>query len=200
MNRIPPAPDLLTSGRITAMRAVVERTAHEAVPLLADFCIVHLKARGALAAVTGAHATRTGDRNLRALIRGHRVRLNDLHSTVAHVVRTGDPVLRRVIPPDPQTPSDPNRLETLLRRLAPHSALVVPIAVGKTVLGTVSLCFSESRRSYSARHLGAARRLAARIAEILLPDAPEKVPIGLRGAVRHARQGTLLRRREAARN
>jgi GAF domain-containing protein len=60
----------------------------------------------------------------------------------------------------------------LHRRLAPTSALVVPIVHDTRVLGALSLCYSHSGRAYAARHVAAAERLAARIARSLFPAPP----------------------------
>src|SRR5215216_1405291 len=137
---------------IHGLRAV-ERTAREAVPALADFCFVHLVAGRGITCIAGTHATREGRRTLRALMRRHRIRPDDRVSAVAQVVRTRQPLVRVDIRPDTDTNVRTNSVGALHRRLDPRSALVVPIVYNDALLGTLSLCYSESGRSYAARHL-----------------------------------------------
>ena len=148
------------------VRRSVERIIRDAVPALADFCLVHVRQEHSLRAVAGVHATPDGTRDLHGLMRA-RIRLDDLRSTAAHVVRTGRTVLRADIHRGRTDRDTTDRVERLVNRLAPRSALVLPLVSGNTVFGTVSLCYSLSRRSYAPRHLSAARRLAARVAEAL---------------------------------
>lgn len=198
MTLLPTAPPVLTAGSITAARAAIEAIAHRTVPALADFCVVHVRHRHALRAVAGAHTTAAGERDVRALMDA-RIDLDDSQSTAAYVVRTGRPVLRSTVEPD-RRPGRRDRIATLVERLAPRSVLVMPIAVGPTVVGTLSLCYAHSGRSYASRHLPRARRLASRIAAALLPGGRPDMPVGLRSAARHAGQGTIIRRRLAARS
>jgi GAF domain-containing protein len=178
----------------------VERTAREAVPALADFCFVHVVGGGGITCVAGTHATREGRRTMRALMRLHRIRPDDRVSAVAQVVRTRRPLVRVGIRPDVDTKVRANSVGELHRRLDPRSALVVPIVYDDAVLGTLSLCYSESGRSYAARHLSRAKRLAARIAAALMPDRLTNAARRLRPATRDARQGTASGRRLASRD
>jgi GAF domain-containing protein len=189
----------MSPAAIAAARRAIERAARDAVPTLADFCLVHLVAGRVIRCVAGAHSTREGGRDVRALM-SHRIRPDDRDSTVAQVVRTHRATLRREIYPDTHDRARARGLAELHRRLAPTSALVVPIVIDGAVLGALSLCYSHSGRSYAARHVASAERLASRIADILVAGTPIDAPIGLRAAVRHAGQGTTVRRRVAARN
>lgn len=143
------------------------RTARDAVPTLADFCLVHVVDGATLRCVAGAHVSRPGQMYVRALMRSRGIRRNDLVSTVAHVVRTGRPLLRAHVPAEPRGEIRKGGLAELQHRLAPRSVLVVPIADGGAVLGALSLCYSESGRSYAGRHLRPAHRMTARIAHLL---------------------------------
>jgi GAF domain-containing protein len=94
------------------------------------------------------------------------IRRDDLTSTVACVVRSGRPALRAAIRTE-----DLDRHGTaarLYRRLAPRSALVVPLVSGDTLLGTVSLCYSHSGRSHTPHHVPQAQRFAIRVAAALV--------------------------------
>jgi len=196
MIRIPSASKPLSAAAMAARRAV-ERAARNAVPALADFCLVHLVAGRAIRCVAGAHSTREGGRDVRALMTTHRIRLDDRDSTVAHVVRTGRATLRKEIYPDTPGRTRAGAVAELHRRLAPTSALVVPIVRDDAVLGALSLCYSHSGRVYGARHVGAANRLASRIADALARSSSLGAPLPLRAATRHVGQGTMIRRRVA---
>lgn len=201
MNRTPSALAPRNRARVADSRRAIERTVRAAVPSLADFCLVHLVAGRGITFVAGAHATRAGRRVIHALMRTHRIRPDDPDSTVAQVVRTRRPTLRTTIFPDlNERKVRAGGIADLHRRLAPTSALVVPILRDATVFGAVSLCYSHSGRAYGARQLPSAERLASRIAEVLIPDARTNASLELRAAARHARQSTTIRRRVAARN
>jgi GAF domain-containing protein len=198
MNRTPSAHGRVSATALEAGRRIVERYAREAVPALADFCLVHLAAGRTIRCIAATHATRSGTRTVRALMATHRIRQDDRVSTVAHVIRTGRAALRTAIQPE-RTDEGPDRVTDLHRRLAPTSALVVPIQQHTHVVGAVSLCYSQSGRSYRARDIAAARRLASRIAAALSTPTINATP-GLHAAARHTGQGPSLRRRVAARN
>jgi GAF domain-containing protein len=132
-----------------------------------------------------------------------RGRRDDAGSTVAQVIRTGHPILRSDIPAESlrlSTGVKADPVADLHRRLATRSVLAVPIRLGERVLGAVSLCYSDSGRSYVARDVPAATRLAMRIARVLTSVRVPDATVGLRPAARHPRQGTTIRRRVAARN
>jgi GAF domain-containing protein len=178
--------------------ARVQRRARSAIPALADFCLIHLASGSRIVCVASAHATREGARLVRALARSHQVRRADRASTVAQVVRLARPIVRATIPHEPPT-GTASAIADLYRRLAPRSALAVPIVASGRVLGAVTLCYSLSGRSYVAGDVPAAMRLAARIARAMTTGAADAT-LGLHPATGHARQGTTFRRRVAARN
>ena len=199
MNRILAAPRKLTAAAIAAARNAIQRSARHAVPALADFCLVHLVCGRTIRCIAGAHDTRQGARAIRELMTTDRIRPDDRQSTVAHVVRSGRATLRTDIHPDPEM-ARARGVAEIHRRLAPTSALVVPIVHGGAVLGALSLCYSHSGRSYAARHVASAKRLATDIAGVLLPAPAIDAAIGLRAAARHASHTSTMRRRVAARN
>lgn len=172
------------------------RLARRSVPGCADFCLVHLVTRAAIVAVAGAHVTRDGDRLLRTLMRSYHIALDDPASGAASVVRTGRPLLRTAIQIDAAVVRrGDGRVVDLHRQLAPRSALVVPIPTPLGVVGALTLCYSESGRTYEAGDLASADRIAEQIARALLPAPP--AVIAPAAAARHTRQGTTLRRRTA---
>lgn len=195
MNRIPSTPRPLSTAAIAAARRAIERAVREAVPTLADFCLVHVLAGRGIRCVAGAHSTREGQRDIRALMKVHRIRPDDRDSTVAQVVRTRRATLRREIPAEIPGRARPGVVTALHRRLAPTSALVVPIVHDGKVIGALSLCYSHSGRAYAARHVAAAERLSSRIARNLVPDTPLNTPLGSHTTVRAMTRGVSVRRR-----
>jgi GAF domain-containing protein len=188
----------LTAAAIDAARHSIQRSIREAIPALGDFCLVHLVHGRTIRCVAGAHSTREGGRAVRELIKAHRIRPDDRASTVAHVVRSRRSTLRKGIHPDPDD-TRAGGIAELRRRLAPTSALVVPILRDGVALGALSLCFSDSGRSYSARQISPAERLAARIADALIPSSTIDATLGPRTAARYAEQDASSRRRVAVR-
>jgi hypothetical protein len=188
---------IATGGR--AGNRGIQESARRAIPALADFTMVFMVAGRSIVGVASAHISPAGGRLVRALQRIYRIRRDDLQSTVAHVIRTGRPSLRRSIQYDGQ-PARRGSVADLHRRLACRSALVLPIRVGRTVAGAVTLCYAGSGRTYAPGDLAGARRVAREIARtVLLPVSHAAAP-RLRAAVGDARRQTAVRRRVAARN
>jgi GAF domain-containing protein len=179
---------LPTPARAAHQRAL-DRAARDAFPRLADFCLVHVATPRTLRCVAAAHRTRHLARDMRSLVSTHRIRRDDLASTVAFVVRSRKPALRtEIYRDDDRYRSAAARLQ---RKLAPISALVVPVIRDDEVLGAVSLCYSHSGRSHGPQHVPLAERLAARIAAAL--TAASHASSRLRSAARHARQRRTIR-------
>jgi hypothetical protein len=190
-------PPIATADR--AAHRSVQEIARRAVPALADFAIVFIVAGRSIVGIASAHISPAGDRLLRALQRIYRIRRDDLQSTVAQVIRTGRPSLRRSIQHDGQ-PARRGSVADLHRRLACRSALVLPIQIGPTVAGAVTLCYAGSGRTYAPGDLAGAQRVARDIARTVLLPVPHAAAPRLRTAVGDARRQTSVRRRVAARN
>jgi GAF domain-containing protein len=195
---------IFTDTSAAARLAAVQRLVRGAVPSLADFSLVYLARTSTIRCIAAAHTTATGARLLRALVRAYRVRRSDRDSTVAEVIRTARPVVRTDIATElawrQPTGTERDTIADLHRRLATRSALAVPVMGAGTVLGALSLCYSQSDRSYSARDIAMAMRLAARIGRALTGVQGIDATVRLRAAARNARQGPTLRRRMAARD
>ena len=146
----------------------VERLSRAAVPALADFCLVYLVDGGQLRCVASAHATRAGNRLLRALNKVYKITRDDRESTVAQVVRLRRPSLRVEIRPEHQTPdrlvAELARVFDIHRQLRARSALVVPIEGRAGVLGAVAFSYAQSGRHYNQADLPVAERVAHQIA------------------------------------
>jgi transcriptional regulator with GAF, ATPase, and Fis domain len=178
----------------------IQEIARRAVPALADFTVVFMVAGRSIVGIASAHISPAGDRLLRALQRVYRIRRNDLQSTVAQVIRTGRPSLRRSIHDDGQ-PAPRGSVADLHRRLGCRSALVLPIRVGSTVAGAITLCYADSGRSYAPANLAGAQRIVREITRTVVPlPVPHASAQRLRTAVGDARRHTTVRRRVAARN
>jgi GAF domain-containing protein len=190
-------PIATTVGR--AAHRNIQEIARRSVPALADFAVVYMMAGRWIVGIASAHFSPTGERLLRALLRIYRIRRTDLRSTVAQVVRTGRPSLRRSIQHDSQ-PAPRGSVADLHRRLACRSALVLPILVGTTVTGAVSLCYAESGRTYAPPDVAGAERVARQIARTVPLSLPHAAASRLRAAAGDARRHTTLRRRVAPRN
>jgi GAF domain-containing protein len=192
--------DARRGARLTAIRRLVRG----AVPALADFSLFYIPHGSIISCVACAHSTPTGARVLRAFVRAYHLRRNDRGSTVAEVIRTARPIVRKDIAVEFEASRfSPNQREIvakLHRRLAARSAIVVPVLGRGSVFGALTLCYSQSDRSYGARDVHAATRLAARIAGALTGDQGVDATVRLRAAARDARPGSPLRRRVAARN
>ena len=189
---------LITTSR-GAHRSIQE-IAGRAVPALADFAMVFMVAGRSIVGIASAHISPAGDRLLRALQRVYRIRRNDLQSTVAQVIRTGRPSLRRSIHDDGQ-PAPRGSVADLHRRLGCRSALVLPIRVGSTVAGAITLCYADSGRSYAPVNLAGAQRIVREITRTVVPlPIPHAAAQRLRAPVGDARRHTAVRRRVAARN
>jgi GAF domain-containing protein len=196
-DRVSSSVQFLQLPGLASQRRALDRTARQALPRLADFCLIHVATAKTLRCIAEAHRARHLAGDMQTLVSAHRIRRDDLASTVAAVARSRKPALRTTIYDDDDRPSRGVRAQAR-RRLAPTSALVVPVVHHGEVLGTLSLCYSHSGRSHGPHQVPLAERLATRIAEALTAafDAASR----LRTAARHARQRTARRRRVAARD
>ena len=190
-------PQIATADR--AAHRSIREIARRTVPALADFAMVFMVAGRSIVGIASVHISPAGDRLVRALQRIYRIRRDDLRSTVAQVIRTGRPSLRRSIQYDGQ-PAPRGSVADLHRRLACRSALVLPIHIGATVAGAVTLCYAGSGRTYEPGDLAGAQRVARAIARTVLLPVPHAAAPRLRAAVGDARRHTSVRRRVAPRN
>jgi K+-sensing histidine kinase KdpD len=134
------------------------------VPRLADYCLVDIvEEDGSIRRVTAAHA----DPAREAIV----LQLCDYPptatstSTATQVLRSGTPTLLREIADAVMVSStqDPREYE-VVRRLAPHSALILPLNSRDRVLGAISLFTASSRPRYVESDLDLAGELASRAA------------------------------------
>jgi hypothetical protein len=195
--RIRSFPPIATAPRVADR--TMQEMARRCVPALADFAIVFMVAGRSIVGIASAHVSPAGDRLLRTFRRVYRIPRDDLRSTVAQVIRTRRPSLRRSIQHDGQ-PARRGSVADLHQRLACRSALVLPIWIGPSVAGAVTLCYAGSGRSYAPADLAGAKRIARAIARTVPLPIPHAAESRLRPAVGDARRHTTVRRRVAARN
>jgi GAF domain-containing protein len=169
-----------------SVHAALKHVARTIVPRAADFCLIFLVRGMAVRCVAAAHATAEGQRLLRSFLRAYTITITDPVSTVAHVVRTGRPRLRGEIHSEDLTPLKPLPVLTLHHRLAPRSALVVPIGATPRVLGAISMSYAASGRRYTPQDVASAMRLAALTERIVVKrvGTPADVPPPARRSLR----------------
>jgi GAF domain-containing protein len=195
--RMASTPPVATAGR--AASRTIHEIARRAVPTLADFAMVFLVGGRSIVGIASAHVSPAGDRLLRALRRIYRIPRHDLHSTVAQVIRTGRPSLRIGIQSDGR-PAPRGSVADIHQRLACRSALVLPIWIGSTVVGAVTLCYAGSGRTYAPADVAGAERVARQVARTVPSALTNAATSRLRTTAGDARRHTAVRRRLAARN
>ena len=169
---------------LAAQQRFIHGAARRAIPRLADYCLIHVATPRSLRCVTAVHRASDHSRDMLAMMSARPIRRDDLTSTVAGVMRSGKPALRPSIRLEETAAGGHRPVVRLYSRLAPRSALVVPLMAGSTVLGTLSLCYSDSRRSHAPHHVPQAERLAGRVAAALIAAVhaasrwPRKGPAG----------------------
>ncbi|HMK73736.1 MAG TPA: PAS domain-containing protein, partial [Myxococcaceae bacterium] len=143
---------------------LVTALARASVPLFADLCLVHLRdpRSGSLRLVASEHRDVDQAVLLRELDRRH-----PLPPDVAHlhpaVTRTGVPELHSRVTDEllNAVASGPEHLE-LLRKVAPWSALVVPLEADQQTVGAVTFGTTRSMRVYEEEDLALGAELARR--------------------------------------
>ncbi|HEV7888281.1 MAG TPA: GAF domain-containing protein, partial [Acidimicrobiales bacterium] len=145
----------------TLLQTVVD----QAVPVLADWCAVDFLADdGDFQCVAAAHR----DPDLTPLVRElHDSRPPRIENArgVGRVARTGQSQFWPVVTEQgwAQVAQSPERL-AMFRTLAPVSAVIVPLSVRGSMLGTISFIQSSSGRRYTEADLDLAQELVRRVA------------------------------------
>ena len=143
----------------------LQTVADVSVPAIADCCALVLAGRGEeleLAAVR--HADPELEELAREVFGRHTLRRGEDHSA-ATAIRTGRPVTAFEVPDgalDAAARDDDHR--AALRRLAPRSLIVVPVAARGSVLGSLTLMYSRRGRRYDDQDVLLAEALADRAA------------------------------------
>lgn len=147
------------------VEVVLERLAQIAVPILGDWCAIHLvDARGEPQQVAVAHVDPAKVLMARELQERYPPDPNAETGTHA-VIRSRTPMMWEDIPDEllETTAQDEEHLR-LLRDLQFRSAIVVPIVARDRALGAITLVSSESERRFGPEDLTHAEEFAARAA------------------------------------
>ncbi len=157
----------MTLGDLLDVQSTARKIARLAVPFLADWCVVDMVGDGGrLSRMASAHA----DPAREELLTAYRTRYTlDWNSPnpVVRVLKTGQSEMVPEVPDawiEAICPDGEQR--RLLRKLAPRSLIVVPLAARGRILGAVSFLRSNGRR-YGADDLDLALELARRAASAI---------------------------------
>ena len=145
------------------IETILDRLATLSTPTLADWCVIHIVGDDG---VPHPQAVAHQDESKLELVREYQRRFTPnptAEAGVAQVVASGTPLIINAITPDALEAGarSPEHL-AVLKALAFHSVLVVPISCRGRVLGAISLVRAESKLEYTQEDLGRARELAAR--------------------------------------
>lgn len=143
--------------------ATLRQVAESAVPILADWCAVHVLAEGGAPRRLAVAHTEPHKEELVAELERRYPPDPDAATGVPAVLRTGRPELYPVVGDDLLAAAavDDEHLG-LLRRLALHSGLVVPIVAHGRVLGAMTFAYADSERTYGDEDLALAEELGRR--------------------------------------
>jgi serine phosphatase RsbU (regulator of sigma subunit)/PAS domain-containing protein len=145
-------------------RTNLSRLARMVVPILADWCVVHVLEEGELRLVAMEHEDGSKLSLAKRMELLFPIDLSE-ETGAAAVVRAAAPLLFEDITDDLLTKAARNdeHLEQL-RSFGLRSAMVVPLVCRDRVLGTLTLVSAESGRRYTKEELRRAEDLAARVA------------------------------------
>ena len=148
--------------------ASLNELAQLAVPLLADWCVVHVKQPdGSIRMIAVAHRDPEKEALTRELVRRYPVD-PEAANGVAAVIRTGEPEIYRQIPDSllEATAQDPDHLRTL-RSLGFRASIMLPLTARGRVLGSITFTSAESQRPFGPEEHALAKTLADRAAVAL---------------------------------
>jgi PAS domain S-box-containing protein len=138
------------------------RVARLAVPYLADYCVIDMRDDVGVRRVATAAAD-PAQEALVGVLKTYVPELSWADNPIIRVLLGGEPLLvpdAATLPPESVAQSETHL--RLLRRLAPRSAMFVPIRAGGRVVGVISLVATTASRSYSEEDLAFAENLAGR--------------------------------------
>jgi serine phosphatase RsbU (regulator of sigma subunit) len=147
------------------IEVILERLARLTVPILADWCSIHLvDVRGEPQQIAVAHIDPSKIEFARQLQEQYPPDVDD-PSGAPEVIRTQTPMLWPDIPDEllEQGARDAEHLR-LIKELQLRSAIIVPIVARDKGLGAITLVSAESGRQYTQEDLARAEELASRAA------------------------------------
>lgn len=149
-------------------RSTLSRLMALLVPQLADWCVLQLSGSTA-EELAIAHVNPDKVEVLREIYRRYE-RSQDGSKIWQQVMKTGEPQLvANIDPTQTAAAQDPEHL-AMIRDIATCSYIVVPLRVQGSLFGTLSLCYSDSRRHYTPEDLELALELA-RSASVAIDNA-----------------------------
>jgi PAS domain S-box-containing protein len=154
-----------SSTRADVMRNVT----HTMVPMLGDWCAIHVLPDGdsAIPDIEIAHVDPAGI----ALVKELQARFPydpQAATGIPQVIRTGESQFYPHIDENVLADSDSTEeAKELVRSLRLRSAIAVPLAKGGRVIGALQLVNSESSREYTGDDLALAKAIASRVASTL---------------------------------
>lgn len=142
----------------------LSNVAQLAVPLLADFCLVHkLEPDGTLRQVIAWHCNQEQQSLVNQLGSLYTVSSQNLDSFMAQVLQTGKPkIIADASTVQPITQN--SKILDLYRQLAPQSLIILPLVARGQTFGTMMLAIATPNRQYDALDLAVATDLAHRAA------------------------------------
>ena len=162
--------DINDALAVSATRAdVMRNVTRAAVPMLGDWCAISVLPNdgGNIPDVEIAHIDPTKVAMVQALQERFPY---DPEATIGvpHVIRTGEHEFYPTIDAQVLAEADTtDEARNVVRSLALHSAIAVPLSKGGRVLGALQFVNSESSRSYTVDDLALAKAVASRIASTL---------------------------------
>lgn len=149
--------------------AVVHAVTQAAVPRLGDWCSIHLVVDDdpGRVEVETAHV----DPERVALARRLQAQFPydpDAETGVPAVIRTGETIFYPIISAAVIDAADPpDEVREIVEELALQSVIVVPLQVGRRIIGAMQFVHAESGRHYTEDDLALAEAVAGRIAAVL---------------------------------
>jgi PAS domain S-box-containing protein len=142
----------------------LQSVARLAVPVFADWCIVDVVESGEIHRVAVAAASPSSQEALEEL----RVRYpptGDSQQPAAQALRAGEPVLFYEFTPDGLAATVRDEYHhRLMQRLAPRSAIAIPLVARGNTVGAITFARAESGRRYADSDLPLAEEIARRAA------------------------------------
>ena len=138
--------------------------AHLMVPILADWCAVHVVEGDSLNPVAIANQDPEKVQWANELLERYPLVLDSQHALTS-AIRTGEPEIIPEVPEEFLRPfAQDEEHMTLIREVGVTSVMILPLVARGRAFGTITLVSAESKRRYGEEDLGLAEELARRVA------------------------------------
>jgi signal transduction histidine kinase len=144
-------------------QSTLKKLANLAVPVIADWCVVHVVQDGVVQWVASAHVDRATDEMLQEHLRGELGKALPRH--VAEVFASGAPVLYSDVDRDvvDRYVTGPDGLK-VVEAIGARSSMILPLRAHGRFLGAMTLASSRPDRRFGPAELATAEELARRAA------------------------------------